>query len=166
MRCASQASNGPNQLGVVRPSGEPSEGIYSDEFTGTLNNGWRYTLSSQVYTDPATAECFEGAGLPVDIYAPLFSKPSNADALAVPKTDGALDQVLDLAVRGPTQWTVIENADPNHLVMRCGALPGHQMALVTSDSVSFRPATGRGLGPAGAGAGWGHVAQTVAVHLK
>ena len=35
-------------------------------------------------------------------------------------------------VRDLTTWTILQNDDPNHLGMRCNALPGHQMALITS----------------------------------
>ena len=44
----------------------------------------------------------------------------------------------------PTAWTILQNDDPDHLGARCNALPEHQMALVTSDFVSFREISGRG----------------------
>ena len=37
-----------------------------------------------------------------------------------------------------TTLTIIQHDGPNHLGMRLKALPGHQMALITSDLVSFR----------------------------
>ena len=30
----------------------------------------------------------------------------------------------------PTTWTILQNNDPNHLGLRCNALPEHQMALI------------------------------------
>ena len=35
-------------------------------------------------------------------------------------------------------WTVLQNDGPNHLGLRCNALPAHQMALITSGCVPFR----------------------------
>ena len=32
----------------------------------------------------------------------------------------------------PTTWTALQKDDPNHLELRCKALPEHQMALITS----------------------------------
>ena len=31
-----------------------------------------------------------------------------------------------------TTWTILQKDDPDHLGMRCNALPEHQMALITS----------------------------------
>ena len=35
-------------------------------------------------------------------------------------------------------WTVLQNDGPNHLGLRCNALPAHQMARITSGCVPFR----------------------------
>ena len=49
-------------------------------------------------------------------------------------------------VRDLTTWTILQNDDPNHLGMRCTALPETQMALIISvcvpsrERVSSRPA--------------------------
>ena len=41
-------------------------------------------------------------------------------------------------VRDPTTWTALQHDGPNHLGLRLNALPGHQMALITSDYVPVR----------------------------
>ena len=49
-------------------------------------------------------------------------------------------------VRDLTTWTILQNDDPNHLGMRCNALPGHKMAPITSGCVpsgaGFLPGAG------------------------
>ena len=46
------------------------------------------------------------------------------------------------SVRDPTP-TVLPNDDPNHLGLRCNALPEHQMALITSGCLPFSRPTRR-----------------------
>ena len=38
----------------------------------------------------------------------------------------------DMVRAPPTTWTIIQTHGPNHLVLRCNALPEHRMALITS----------------------------------
>ena len=46
----------------------------------------------------------------------------------------------------PTTWTVLQQHGPNHLGMRCNALPGHQMALITSGCAASAGLCHLGLG--------------------
>mgnify|MGYP001807045164 CR=1 FL=1 len=46
--------------------GEPTHGIFSNMLERKLPNGWKYTLSHQVYY-AADKTCYEGRGIPVDI---------------------------------------------------------------------------------------------------
>ena len=46
--------------------GEPTNGIFSNMLEKKLPNGWKYTLSHQVYYS-ADMTCYEGKGIPVDI---------------------------------------------------------------------------------------------------
>ena len=46
--------------------GEPTNGIFSNMLERKLPNGWKYTLSHQVYYSSAKT-CYEGKGIPVDI---------------------------------------------------------------------------------------------------
>ena len=46
--------------------GEPTNGIFSNMLEKKLPNGWKYTLSHQVYYS-ADKTCYEGKGIPVDI---------------------------------------------------------------------------------------------------
>ena len=46
--------------------GEPTNGIFSNMLEKKLPNGWKYTLSHQVYYS-ADMICYEGKGIPVDI---------------------------------------------------------------------------------------------------
>ena len=48
-------------------------------------------------------------------------------------------KVLDL-----TTCTALQHDGPNHLGLRCNALPGHQMALITSDYVPVSSSPGGG----------------------
>ena len=41
-------------------------------------------------------------------------------------------------VRDLTARTNLQNDDPNHLGLRCNALPEHQMALITSGLCAFQ----------------------------
>ena len=46
--------------------GEPTNGIFSNMLERKLPNGWKYTLSHQVYYS-SDKTCYEGEGIPVDI---------------------------------------------------------------------------------------------------
>ena len=46
--------------------GEPTNGIFSNMLERKLPNGWKYTLSHQVYYS-SDKTCYEGKGIPVDI---------------------------------------------------------------------------------------------------
>ena len=46
--------------------GKPTNGIFSNMLERKLPNGWKYTLSHQVYYS-ADMTCYEGKGIPVDI---------------------------------------------------------------------------------------------------
>lgn len=73
--------------------GEPTCGSFSDEMEHRLSNGWRYTLSNEVYTAP-DGRVFEACGVPVDLFVPQFSCTDK-------------DQTLDLLVAratAPTYW--------------------------------------------------------------
>ena len=48
-----------------------------------------------------------------------------------------MKQLAETQVRGPTTWTTLQNMTPNHLGLRCNALPEHQMALITSGCAPF-----------------------------
>ena len=47
-----------------------------------------------------------------------------------------------LGAGAPTTWTITRHGGPNHLRLWCDALPGHQMALITSDYAPPRLAAG------------------------
>lgn len=65
----------------VRIVGEASEGILSDSWGGALPNGWRFSLSNEIYT-AADGVLYEGVGIPVDIEIPVFQGPNILDNLA------------------------------------------------------------------------------------
>ncbi|MBT3637761.1 MAG: hypothetical protein HN531_12530 [Opitutae bacterium] len=54
------------ELPQVTLVGEPTNGIFSNMLEKKLPNGWKYTLSFQVYYS-ADMTCYEGQGIPVDI---------------------------------------------------------------------------------------------------
>ena len=54
------------ELPYVKIIGEPTNGIFSNMLERKLPNGWKYTLSFQVYY-AADKTCYEGKGIPVDI---------------------------------------------------------------------------------------------------
>ncbi len=54
------------ELPHVTIIGEPTNGIFSNMLEKKLPNGWKYTLSFQVYY-AADKTCYEGKGIPVDI---------------------------------------------------------------------------------------------------
>ena len=54
------------ELPHVTIIGEPTNGIFSNMLEKKLPNGWKYTLSFQVYY-AADKKCYEGKGIPVDI---------------------------------------------------------------------------------------------------
>lgn len=55
------------ELPHVRLVGERSCGTLSDEMFHALPNGWRFSLSNEVYRAP-DGSCYEAAGLPVDVH--------------------------------------------------------------------------------------------------
>lgn len=65
----------------VRIVGERSEGILSDTWSGVLPNGWRFSLSNEIYT-AADGALYEGVGVPVDVEAAVFKGPDILDNLA------------------------------------------------------------------------------------
>ena len=54
------------ELPHVKIIGEPTNGIFSNMLERKLPNGWKYTLSHQVYYS-SDKTCYEGKGIPVDI---------------------------------------------------------------------------------------------------
>ena len=61
----------------VTHAGQATRGALSDELTKRLPNGWRITLSNEVYLD-AAGKAWEGAGVPPRFAIPVFTE--NADA--------------------------------------------------------------------------------------
>ena len=51
--------------------GEPTGGIFSDAISKTLPNGWKFTLSSEIYSD-LDGHVYEGTGIPVDQIVDFF----------------------------------------------------------------------------------------------
>lgn len=54
------------ELPQVRLVGEATCGTLSDEMMHRLPNGWRYSLSNEIYLSPR-GECFEVVGVPPDL---------------------------------------------------------------------------------------------------
>lgn len=54
------------QLPHVTIVGDRTEGIFSDMLESKLPNGWRFTLSHQIYRTP-DGICYENEGVPVDV---------------------------------------------------------------------------------------------------
>lgn len=57
-------------LPYVTIVGEPTQGSFSDQMVRNLPNGWRFSLSPEVYTDYKN-KCYEGQGYPPDIVVPF-----------------------------------------------------------------------------------------------
>ncbi len=85
--------------------GDVTEGIFSDTLDKTLPNGWKYTLSNEVYESQQGAS-FEGIGIAPDI---RLDYPREASALyrrlrddADPSGagDAAIDAIIDIVARG------------------------------------------------------------------
>ena len=68
--------------------GEPTNGIFSNMLEKKLPNGWKYTLSHQVYYS-ADMTCYEGKGIPVDIK--LLNKRADLEKGADPLILKALE---------------------------------------------------------------------------
>lgn len=51
--------------------GEPTGGILSDAIGRTLPNGWKFALSSEIYSD-TEGRVYEGTGIPVDHVVDFF----------------------------------------------------------------------------------------------
>lgn len=54
--------------------GTHTRGIFSDVYESKLPNGWKFTLSHQIYRD-SKGKIYEGKGLPPDIKVPYPTKP-------------------------------------------------------------------------------------------
>jgi len=55
------------QLPNVTRIGSPTQGAMSDALEKQLPNGWYFSLSNEIYLDPAGA-CYETMGIPPDLY--------------------------------------------------------------------------------------------------
>ena len=95
---------------------------------------------------PAAARGGGGFGLELTWSALTWSAtpPKVAPPKQPDRGSGSLGRT---SVRDP--WTVIRHDGPNHLGLRCNALPEHQMALITSGCTPSRPSPRRR-----AGGGW------------
>ncbi len=76
------------QLPHVTIIGDHTNGIFSYELEKKLPNGWQYCLSYQKYFS-ADLVCYEGKGVPVDIW--LFNKKSDIEAGTDPLITRALE---------------------------------------------------------------------------
>jgi hypothetical protein len=71
--------------------GSTTQGVFSDDMTRTLPNGWTFTLGNEDYTDPAGHD-YEGVGIPPTIPTPVFTdeerdnQQDSALSAAVPST--------------------------------------------------------------------------------
>ena len=79
------------QLPHVTIMGDHTNGIFSYQLEKTLPNGWEYCLSYQVYFS-ADMNCYEGAGVPVDIE--LLNQRKDIDAGTDPLIVGALEVMM------------------------------------------------------------------------
>lgn len=52
--------------------GEATMGILSDQFSRSLPNGWKFSLSNEIYLAP-NDELFEATGVPPDVFSPFLS---------------------------------------------------------------------------------------------
>jgi C-terminal processing protease CtpA/Prc len=52
--------------------GEATMGIFSDELSRSLPNGWEFSLSNEIYLAP-NDELFEAIGVPPDVFSPFLS---------------------------------------------------------------------------------------------
>lgn len=65
--------------------GQTTQGVFADDMTRQLPNGWTFTLGNEQYY-AANGHDYEGAGIPPNIQAPVFSKAELAQ-----HADAALD---------------------------------------------------------------------------
>jgi carboxyl-terminal processing protease len=75
--------------------GQTTRGSLSDQLTKRLPNGWRLTLSNEVYLD-ATGAAWEGIGIPPEVPIQVFPEQEQT-ATVVP----AVWAVVDCIRRGP-----------------------------------------------------------------
>ena len=80
------------ELPNVTIVGEPTNGIFSNMLEKKLPNGWKYTLSFQVYYS-ADMTCYEGKGIPVDI--PMKNMKSDLEKGEDPLILKALELLSD-----------------------------------------------------------------------
>ena len=80
------------ELPQVTLVGEPTNGIFSNMLEKKLPNGWKYTLSFQVYYS-ADMTCYEGKGIPVDI--PMKNMRSDLEKGEDPLVVKALELLSD-----------------------------------------------------------------------
>lgn len=64
-------------LSNVTHAGQATRGALSDELTKRLPNGWRVTLSNEIYLD-AAGKAWEGAGVPPKLAIPVFKETEDA----------------------------------------------------------------------------------------
>jgi len=76
------------QLPYVTIIGDHTNGTFSYELEKRLPNGWRYSLSYQIYSS-ADDVCYESKGVPVDIE--LFNTVADIDAGVDPLITRALE---------------------------------------------------------------------------
>jgi hypothetical protein len=65
--------------------GQTTQGVFADDMTRQLPNGWTFTLGNEQYY-AANGHDYEGAGIPPNVEAPVFSKAELAQ-----HADAALD---------------------------------------------------------------------------
>ena len=96
-------------------------------FSDTLEvGGYLRSAGKQGEICPGTAEDIEEVLVRANM-------PSSSPLLtASPELWSARWPLLRTGAGWLTTWTILQNDGPNHLRMRRNALPGHQMALITS----------------------------------
>ena len=78
--------------------GTNTQGVFSDELSRTLPNGWRFALSNEIYLTK-DGKTFEGTGVPPDIEVPTFPKGDLAGG-----RDSALDRALEVLAHSLVSW--------------------------------------------------------------
>ena len=136
---------------VKRPADllRKSRGVRFVPFCQLIGHGSFQVAAGLGFTIPQARPTVSSSGEQYPARAPA---PERAPRVAAPAASPWLGE--DVAVRDLTTWTVLQNDNPNHLGLRCNALPEHQMALITSDcapSASARPSRrSRAAGPGAA----------------
>lgn len=77
-------------LSHVTLVGEPTGGIFSDAIGKELPNGWRFTVSTEIYSD-TQGNIFESVGVPVDYFVDNFTPEA-----IYAGHDTAIETALDL----------------------------------------------------------------------